>query len=138
MYRSREWVLDRIRQDHRSNPHLAVQVLASRHRVSRSTVAEALSLTLPAPEPRRRQSVLTPVRAAIDRMLLEDLRGPAAQRHTVRRILERLATEHGFTLASYSTVRDHVRIRRAELAEREAGRAPDTASGPPADQPHPS
>ncbi|MEW2555017.1 hypothetical protein AB0957_25210, partial [Streptomyces zhihengii] len=48
-------------------------------------------------------------------MLTEDLHRPPRERHTVRRILERLAVEHDFTAASYSTVRDYVRLRRAEL-----------------------
>lgn len=116
MYRSREWVLDRIRGDHRRSPQTPLHVLASRHRVSQRVVAEALALDLPERARRPRRGLLAPVRPAIDLMLAEDLRRPARDRHTVRRILERLAAEHGFTSASYSTVRDYVRLRRTELA----------------------
>lgn len=50
----------------------------------------------------------------IDEMLRVDLTAPRKQRHTVRRILQRLVTEHGFT-AAYTTVRDYVRRRRPQI-----------------------
>ncbi|MBM9617604.1 hypothetical protein [Streptomyces zhihengii] len=137
MYRSREWILDRIRGDHRRSPHTPLQVLASRHRVSQRMVAEALALDLPYRARRPRHGLLAPVRPAIDRMLTEDLHRPPRERHTVRRILERLAAEHDFTAASYSTVRDYVRLRRAELtgtpedaAFPVPGPGPASAAGP--------
>ncbi|MEU6096976.1 hypothetical protein [Streptomyces sp. NPDC047079] len=37
------------------------------------------------------------------------LSAPRKQRHTVDRVLQRLAAEHDFEHASYSTVRDYVR-----------------------------
>jgi hypothetical protein len=46
---------------------------------------------------------------------------PRKQRHTARRILARLIEEHGAEELSYSTVRDYVRVRRAEI-DVEAGR----------------
>lgn len=64
---------------------------------------------------------LEPFRAAIDAMLTEDTAAPRKQRHTARRILARLIEEHGAEELSYSTVRDYVRIRRAEI-DVEAGR----------------
>jgi hypothetical protein len=67
---------------------------------------------------------LEPVKVLIDAMLSEDLQAPRKQRHTVRRIFARLADEHGFSGASYSTVRDYVRVRRAEI-EAGAGRGPE-------------
>ncbi|MEV6780978.1 hypothetical protein [Streptomyces sp. NPDC051098] len=72
MYRSREWILDRIRQDHRNNPELPVHVLATRNRVSQTTVAAALSLSEPAPAKSRPLGVPEPVRTAIDLMPLDE------------------------------------------------------------------
>ncbi len=48
-------------------------------------------------------------------MLREDLEAPRKQRHTARRVLARLAEEHGVTEVAYSTVRDYVRARRTEI-----------------------
>lgn len=64
---------------------------------------------------------LEPFKAAIDAMLTEDTTAPRKQRHTARRILARLIDEHGAQELSYSTVRDYVRIRRAQV-DVEAGR----------------
>ena len=52
---------------------------------------------------------------AIEVMLVEDTTAPRKQRHTARRILARLAEEHGAVELSYSTVRDYVRRRRPEI-----------------------
>eukprot|EP01133_Synstelium_polycarpum_P026724 gene26724-32156_t len=54
-------------------------------------------------------------------MLTADIDAPRKQRHTARRILARLADEHGAQHLSYSTVRDYVRVRRAQI-DVEAGR----------------
>ena len=54
-------------------------------------------------------------------MLVEDTTAPRKQRHTARRILARLIEEHGAQELSYSTVRDYVRVRRAQI-DVEAGR----------------
>jgi transposase len=54
-------------------------------------------------------------KAAIDAMLTEDTTAPRKQRHTARRILARLIEEHGAEELSYSTVRDYVRVRRAQI-----------------------
>ncbi|MFF8918991.1 hypothetical protein ACF08M_38265 [Streptomyces sp. NPDC015032] len=50
-------------------------------------------------------------------------RAPRKQKHTVERIQKRLAEEHDFDLASYSTLRNYVRKRRPEIvAEDREGR----------------
>jgi transposase len=54
-------------------------------------------------------------------MLTEDTTAPRKQRHTARRVLARLIEEHGAEELSYSTVRDFVRVRRAQI-DVEAGR----------------
>ena len=48
-------------------------------------------------------------------MLREDLAAPRKQRHTARRVFERLADEHGAQV-SYSYVAKYVGRRRAEIA----------------------
>jgi hypothetical protein len=63
---------------------------------------------------------LEPFELAIDAMLRTDLSAPRKQRHTVRRILARLIAENNAGQLSYSTVRDYVARRRAEIAA-EAG-----------------
>ncbi|MFA7754229.1 IS21 family transposase [Streptomyces sp. NRRL B-2790] len=80
----------------------------------------AKALTCPVPAKRKkpppRKSVLEPVKGFIDAMLREDLDTWKKQKHTIARVLERLASEHDFELAAYSTVRDYVAKRRSELA----------------------
>jgi hypothetical protein len=53
-------------------------------------------------------------------MLAEDLAAPRKQRHTARRVFERLAAEHGARV-SYSCVAKYVARRRAEIAAEDRG-----------------
>jgi hypothetical protein len=53
-------------------------------------------------------------------MLREDLAAPRKQRHTARRVFERLADEHGAQV-SYSYVAKYVARRRAEIAAEDGG-----------------
>lgn len=111
-----------IRRDARVEG-LSVRALAARHGVHRRTVRQALESASP-PERKARHGVawrLEPFKAAIDAMLIEDTTAPRKQRHTARRILARLIEEHGAKELSYSTVRDYVRVRRAQI-DVEAGR----------------
>lgn len=55
-------------------------------------------------------------------MLLADLDAPRKQRHTAQRVFDRLVDEHQAVI-SYSTVRQYVKARRAEISF-EAGKAP--------------
>ena len=119
---SRVDLFARIRRDARVEG-LSVRALAARHCVHRRTVRQALESATP-PERKLRQGVswrLEPFKSAIDAMLLEDTTAPRKQRHTARRILARLVDEHGAQELSYSTVRDYVRVRRAQI-DVEAGR----------------
>ena len=111
-----------IRRDARVEG-LSVRALAARHKVHRRTVRQALESAAP-PERKPRHGVawrLDPFKAAIDAMLIEDTTAPRKQRQTARRILARLIEEHGAEALSYSTVRDYVRVRRAQI-DVEAGR----------------
>ncbi|MGO1316994.1 MAG: IS21 family transposase, partial [Cellulomonadaceae bacterium] len=111
-----------IRHDARVDG-LSIRELARKHGVHRRTVRQALAAAEPPPrkKPVRTAPRLDPCKPAIDEMLTYDLTAPRKQRHTATRILARLRDEHGATDLSYSTVRDYVRIRRAQI-DLEAGR----------------
>jgi transposase len=52
----------------------------------------------------------------IDEMLESDRRRPRKQRHTAKRIYERLVEEHGFA-GGYTIVKDYVRAKRVRMKE---------------------
>lgn len=104
-----------IRRAHREE-ELSVRTLARRFRVHRRVVRQALSSPVPPPRkvPERESPALGPYRAVIREWLTEDLSAPRKQRHTARRVWQRLRDEHGAQLAE-STVRRHVAEIKAEL-----------------------
>ncbi|MGP3965966.1 IS21 family transposase [Nonomuraea sp. 3N208] len=122
-----------IRRDSRVEG-LSQRALARKYAVSRRTVAEALMSAWPAPRkamaPRR--SRLDPFKPVIDQMLWLDLRAPRKQRHTVRRIFDRLVAEQDMEGISYSTVCNYVAARRPQIRA-EAGHGPPEV---PIDQIH--
>ena len=122
MARSLVELFEAIRRDHRRG--VSIRALAQRYGVHRRTVRAAIESAAPPPPrkvPERSAPRLEPFKPAIDAMLRVDLTAPRKQRHTVRRILARLVAEHHAGDLSYSTVRDYVARRRAEIAA-EAGR----------------
>jgi transposase len=112
----------KIRRDARVEG-LSIRGLAKRYQIGRDTVRQALADPVPPARktPSRSSPRLDPFKPAIDAMLTEDTTAPRKQRHTARRILARLIEEHGAEELSYSTVRDYVRVRRAQI-DVEAGR----------------
>ncbi len=114
-----------IRRDARVEG-LSVRELARRHGVHRRTVRQALSSAEPPPRktPARSSPRMELFKRAVDEMLAADLTAPRKQRHTAMRVFARLVDEHGADQLSYSTVRDYVRVRRAEINEA-AGRHVD-------------
>ncbi|MET8877070.1 hypothetical protein [Nocardia sp. NPDC004604] len=85
------------------------------------------ALTSAFPEARKeyppRASKLDPFKPFIDEMLRADLDAPRKQRHTIKRIYERLIDEHGMEDVSYQRVRDYVDKRKPQIRV-DAGREP--------------
>ncbi|MEV4225475.1 IS21 family transposase [Nonomuraea sp. NPDC049725] len=113
-----------IRRDSRLEG-LSQRALATKYGVHRRMVAEALTSAWPQPRKKMppRQSRLDPFKPAIDQMLWTDLNAPRKQRHTVRRIFNRLVAEQEMEGVSYSTVCNYV-AWRLPLILQEAGRGP--------------
>ena len=104
-----------IRRDKREEG-LTVRALARRHKVHRRTVRQALASALPPPRvvPPRAAPVMGPLRPIIRAWLVADREAPRKQRHTARRVWQRLVEEHSAPVAE-STVRGYIRSLRAEL-----------------------
>jgi len=87
--------------------------------LSRETVSKMCRFSLPpgytrtAPVTKPKLGVLLPV---IDAILDADRTAPVKQRHTAKRIFERLRDEHGFA-GGYTVVKDHVRLCLARNRE---------------------
>jgi transposase len=114
--RSRVELFEQIRRDH-DREELSIHKLARRHSVHRRTVRQALASPLPPPRkrPERRTAPkLGPYRALIDSWLIADREAPRKQRHTARRIWQRLVSDHGANVAE-RTVREYVAQRKREL-----------------------
>ena len=98
---------------------LSQREAASRFGIARDTVRKMLRHSEP-PGYRRRQPPkrpkLDPFTDIIDRILEEDRTVHRKQRHTAKRIFDRLCDEHGFT-GGRTIVKDYVRERRLRLRE---------------------
>ena len=85
----------------------------------RDTVRKMLAYSVP-PGYRRqtppRRPKLEPFTGVIDRILEDDLARPRKQRHTAKRIFERLRDEYGYD-GGYTTVKDYVREHRRQARE---------------------
>ena len=90
--------------------------IAREHHVHRRDVRLAIQNAIPPTRkhPNREARTLGAVVDVIDTWLKSDQSQPRKQRHTSRRIYQRLCAEHGFNGAE-STVRRHVGNRRREL-----------------------
>ena len=119
-----------IRRDARTG--MSNRALQRKHGVGYRTVAAALESAWPKarkPLPKR-GSRLDPYRDIIDGWLRDDLDAPRKQRHTAKRIFDRLLDEHDAAgVVSYGMVRDYVATHRREIRI-EAGREPVTTFVP--------
>jgi transposase len=92
---------------------------ARRFGIDPKTVAKMLRHAVPPgyrrtrPPPRPRLDAVTGI---IDRILAADRAAPPKQRHTAKRIFDRLRAEHDFT-GGYTIVKDYVREHRARTRE---------------------
>ncbi|WP_100443959.1 IS21 family transposase [Glycomyces xiaoerkulensis] len=124
--RKRAELFAAIRRDARSQD-LSIRALAEKYGVHRRTIRDALESIEP-PErkkPPKRKRKLEPFTGAIDEILKADLEAPAKQRHTVRRLHERLMDEWGMSDVAYTTLAEYVSERRKELEQEARARAPE-------------
>jgi len=114
-------LFEAIRRDHRREG-LSVRALAARYQVHRRSVRQALAAALPPPRKSypRLSPAMGPWMATVDGWLVEDKEAPRKQRHTARRIWQRLGAEHG-AVVSEVTVSRYVRRRRVELGLTDPG-----------------
>ena len=87
--------------------------------LNRETVAKMCRFSLPPGYTRTKpigKPKLGPLLPVIDTILEADRSAPVKQRHTAKRIFERLRDEHGFG-GGYTVVKDHVRLCRARERE---------------------
>jgi len=113
---SRVELFEQIRRD-RDGEGLSIRALAERHGVHRRAVRQALASPVAPPKrsPASRPAPkLGAYRALIDAWLEGDRDAPRKQRHTAKRIWQRLVDEHGVDVAE-TTVRDYVRARKRQL-----------------------
>ena len=92
---------------------LSERAAARRFGLARETVRKMLRYSVP-PGYRRAQGVRCPkldgFTGVIDQILGDDQQRPKKQRHTAKRIWERLRAEHAFT-GGYTIVKDYVRAK---------------------------
>ena len=90
---------------------MSIRETARTFGLHRDTIRKMLSYSVP-PGYRRqsppKRPKLEPFTGVIDRILEDDLGRPRKQRHTAKRIFERLRDEYGFD-GGYTTVKDYVR-----------------------------
>jgi transposase len=113
---SRVELFEQIRRDH-DREGFSIRELARRHGVHRRTVRQALGSAVPPARKRpegRPAPALGAYRELIDSWLEADRTAPRKQRHTARRVWERLRDEHGAEV-SERQVRRYVRERRRVL-----------------------
>ncbi|MFP5209297.1 MAG: IS21 family transposase [Acidobacteriota bacterium] len=87
--------------------------------LARKTVGKMLEYSLPPGYQRQkpvRRPMLGPWQGVIDAILEDDKQHPPKQRHTAKRIFDRLRTEHSYT-GGYTIVKDYVRA--GKLGSRE-------------------
>lgn len=98
---------------------MSIREAAREFGLSRKTIRKMLQFSLP-PGYERKKPVLRPKLGPwlgiIDQILVEDKSQPKKQRHTAKRIFDRLKAEHSFS-GGYTIVKDYV--RQARLTHKE-------------------
>ena len=108
----------RVRRMHHDEG-LSVRAISRKTGLHRKTVQKMIALGIPPgyrqsnPRPRPRLGPFLPL---IDQMLELDRKGPPKQRHSAKRIFDRLRDEHGYG-GGYTQVKDYVRQARQRTRE---------------------
>ena len=126
--RLRVELFEQIRRAHRLDVTVSIRELARRFGTHRRTVREALVSAVPAPRKLvvREAPVLEVWKPVIDAWLDADLAAPRKQRHTARRVWQRLVDEH-HAVVGESTVRRYVAaVRRGQPAVLAEVKVPQT------------
>jgi transposase len=102
-----------IRRAH-DREDMGIRALATKFAVHRRVVRQALESPIPPPRKMvvRPSPLLDPSKPTIDGWLVEDEKVPRKQRHTARRVYQRLIEEHGADIGE-STVRRYVAEAKA-------------------------
>jgi transposase len=98
---------------------MSIRQAAREFGLARKTIRKMLQFSLPPGYARTkpvRRPKLGPWLGVIDQILEEDQSQPKKQRHTAKRIWDRLKAEHGFP-GGYTVVKDYVRQARARHQE---------------------
>src|ERR1039458_9301502 len=101
---------------------MSIRQAAREFGLSRKTIRKMMQFSLPPGYARKKPVVrpkLGPWLGIIDQILVDDQTQPKKQRHTAKRIWDRLKAEHAFK-GGYTVVKDYVRqeIGRASCRER--------------------
>ena len=110
-------LFEEIRRARRVDPEVSIHELARRFETHRRTVREALLSAVPVPRKPvvgRPCPVMGQWMPIIDEWLAADLTAPRKQRHTGRRVWERLVDEHQST-ASERAVRKYVKVAKERI-----------------------
>ena len=101
-------LFEEIRRAH-DREELGIRALSARFAVHRRVVRQALESPIPPPRKavERLAPLLDPWKPTIDSWLADDEEAPKKQRHTARRVYQRLIEEHGADIGE-STVRRYV------------------------------
>ncbi len=110
-------LFEEIRKAHFGPDEVSIRALAEQHGVHRRTVRQALVSAVPPPRVSRERiaPVLGPWTAVIDGWLEADRSAPKKQRHTARRVFQRLVEELDAEI-SESTVRRYVAVAKKRRA----------------------
>jgi transposase len=106
-------LFEEIRKAH-DREELGIRALSARFAVHRRVVRQALESPIPPPRKAvvRPAPLLDPWKPTIDGWLADDQEAPRKQRHTARRVYQRLIEEHGADIGE-STVRRYVAEAKA-------------------------
>ena len=108
----------RVRIDYERNG-LSRRELSRKYGYHRKTIKKMLEFSIPPGYQRKnppQKPKLAPFVGVIDAIMESDKDKPKKQRHTAKRIFERIQEEHGYS-GGYTTVKDYVREKRQRCRE---------------------